>query len=68
MMGTVVQDLRYAVRQVLIFPYNTSEGRDYLTQLENRGEEMAILITCINWSAEKQIYLDRLIVVAVKSD
>lgn len=58
----------YAVRQVLIFPYDTAEGRDYLAQLDARGEELVILITCINWSAERQIFLDRLIVVAVKSD
>ena len=58
----------YAVRQVLVFPYNTTQGRDYLAQIEARGEEIVVAITCINWSAEKQIYLDRLIVVAVKSN
>ena len=57
---------RYTVRQILTFPYDTTEGRDYIAQLEARGEELVIAITCVNWSAEKQIYLDRLIVVAVK--
>lgn len=57
---------KYVVRQVLV--KNPIETAQYISALEARGEEIVIAITCINWSAEKQIYLDRLIVVAVKSN
>lgn len=57
---------RYIVRQVLT--RDPIEAAQYMADLEARGEELVIAVTCINWSAEKQIYLDRLIVVAVKSD
>ncbi len=57
---------RYLTRQVLT--RNPIETAQYISSLEARGEELVIAITCINWSAEKQIYLDRLIVVAVKSN
>ena len=58
----------YLVRQVRIFSASTADGLNYLQDLENRGEEIVVATTCINWSEATQSYKDRLIVVAVKGE
>ena len=56
---------KYVVRQILYFPWGTNEGSNYLRELEKRGEEIVVMITCATWSPEKQIYVNRLYIVAV---